>query len=195
MHKFIYKKKHYLLQLLQWNAPFFFTKIHCTELCCNIVLWTDCQLELWQFHVSIQGWKESDIGSLIQTRCRTSRCEEIDKEWELTKLKVRRPRCPAELLANLFVLPFSLIDGGGDVQDDENEDEKYQDGDGEGMRGESMMLKLMMMRRRTKMKTNMMKLARMMMTMLGKPATLFLFPLKELPMPGNKISITIDHLL
>ena len=62
-----------------------------------------------------------------------------------------------------------------------------------------MMLKLMMMRRRrrrrTKMKTNMMKLARMMMTMLGKPATLFLFPLKELPMPGNKISITIDHLL
>ena len=42
---------------------------------------------------------------------------------------------------------------------------------------------------------NMMKLARMMMTMLGKPATLFLFPLKELPMPGNKISITIDHLL
>ena len=79
----------------------------------------------------------------------------------------------------------------------ENEDEKYQDGDGEGMRVESMMLKLMMMMRRsrTKMKTNMMKLARMMMTMLGKPATLFLFPLKELPMPGNKISITIDHLL
>ena len=59
-----------------------------------------------------------------------------------------------------------------------------------------MMLKLMMMMMmRTKMKTNMMKLARMMMTMLGKPATLFLFPLKELPMPGNKISITIDHLL
>ena len=80
----------------------------------------------------------------------------------------------------------------------ENGDEKYQDGDGEGMRVESMMLKLMIMMmvmRRTKMKTNMMKLARMMMTMLGKPATLFLFPLKELPMPGNKISITIDHLL
>ena len=28
-----------------------------------------------------------------------------------------------------------------------------------------------------------------------KPAALFLFPLKEFPLPRNKISITIDHLL
>ena len=28
-----------------------------------------------------------------------------------------------------------------------------------------------------------------------KPAALFLFPFKEFPLPRNKISITIDHLL